>query len=230
MMEAFPKVTSLWYILDINHQMVKTMNETSDQIIEKHEEETFFQRVTNYLIKNSPGMRVIKTVLAVIICLLIEYLRGSDMPYHACVATIVCMQPTLRSTFQTAVDRTLGTIIAGIYAYLLALLLVVYLGLDATSLAFNLLIGVLAFPLMALMLLIKKSSPMAITVIVYLVIMLSVSDTNPLAYTIDRVVATLIGIAVALFINWLPPLNKIGKERGSVHITRAEKWLESQTR
>lgn len=91
-----------------------------------------------------------------------------------------------------------------------------------TTLEFYLLIGALSFPLMALMLVIKKSSPMAITVIVYLVIMLSVSDTNPLLYTIDRVLGTLIGIAVALFVNWLPPLNKIGRRLGTVNISKVE--------
>ena len=81
-------------------------------------------RITNYLIKNSPGMRVVKTALAILICLVIEYFRGSSMPYHACIATIVCMQPTLKSTFNAAVDRTFGTIIAGVYAYLTAILLI----------------------------------------------------------------------------------------------------------
>lgn len=202
--------------------MVRTMIETPEEKTITKEKENFFHQVTEYLIKNSPGMRVIKTMLAVIICLLIEHLRGSDMASHACIATIVCMQPTLKSTFQTAVDRTIGTIIAGIYAYLLAVLLISVIGMVPTTLEFYLLIGALSFPLMALMLVIKKSSPMAITVIVYLVIMLSVSDTNPLLYTIDRVLGTLIGIAVALFVNWLPPLNKIGRRLGTVNISKVE--------
>lgn len=188
-------------------------------------------RITNYLIKNSPGMRVVKTALAVLICLLIEYYRGSSMPYHACIATIVCMQPTLKSTFNAAVDRTLGTIIAGIYAYLLAVLLISNAGMSPESLKFYLLIGVLAFPLMALMIAIKKSASLAITVIVFLVIMLSVSATNPLAYTIERVAGTLIGIAVALFVNWLPLLNKIGAKLGTVNIADAgDQHLDAQNR
>lgn len=176
-------------------------------------------------------MRVVKTVLAVLICLLIEYYRGSSMPYHACIATIVCMQPTLKSTFNAAIDRTVGTIIAGIYAYLLAVLLISNAGMSPESLKFYLLIGALAFPLMALMIAIKKSASLGITVIVFLVIMLSVSATNPLAYTAERVAGTLIGIAVALFVNWLPPLNKIGERFGKVSIAEAiEQHFESQNR
>lgn len=186
-------------------------------------------RISNYLIKNSPGMRVIKTVLAIMICLLIQYYRGTSMPYHACIATIVCMQPTMKSTFKAAVDRTLGTIIAGFYSYLLAVLLIVKIGIEPSSLQFFLLIGALSFPLMAVMIAIKKPGSLAITVIVYLVIMLSVNATNPLPYTTERVVGTLFGIAVALFVNWLPPLNKLGKRFGSVHIAEvADQHLESQ--
>lgn len=188
-------------------------------------------RITNYLIRNSPGMRVVKTALAIIICLLIEYFRGSSMPYHACIATIVCMQPTLKSTFNAAVDRTLGTIIAGVYAYLIAILLIGRFGLAPLSMQFYLLIGLLSFPLMALMIAIIKPGSLAITVIVYLVIALSVGATDALSYTVERVLGTLIGIAVALFVNWLPPLNRIGKRMGTVIIGEAgDQHLETQNR
>lgn len=78
------------------------------RVEEQHVEEqkaSLIHRISNYLIENSPGMRVVKTALAVLICLLIEYFRGSTMPYHACIATIVCMQPTLKSTVKAATDR-----------------------------------------------------------------------------------------------------------------------------
>lgn len=180
-------------------------------------------KITDFLIKISPGMRVIKTVLAIVICLLIEYWRGSSMPYHACIAAIVCMQPTLKSAFNTAFDRTLGTIIAGIYSYLLAILLINSLAVHPSSILYYLLIGVLTFPLMAIMLRIKKSGALAITVIVYLIIMLSIFDTDPLLYTLERVSATLIGIVIALFVNWLPPLNREGNKLGKVEIGEKDK-------
>lgn len=183
---------------------------------------SIIHKISYYLIKNSPGMRVIKTALAVIICLLIENLRGADMPTHACIATVVCMQPTLRSTFKASIDRTLGTIIAGAYSYLMAVLLIARIGMNPNCLLFYFVIGILSFPLMALMITIKKPSSLAISVIVFLIIMLNVSETNPLTYAVGRVIATLIGIAVALFVNWLPPLNKIGEKIGSVNIEKAE--------
>src|SRR5690606_1938851 len=124
-----------------------------------------------------------------------------------------------------------GTIIAGVYAYLTAILLITRFGLAPLSLQFFLLIGLLSFPLMALMIAIKKPGSLAITVIVYLVIALSVGATDALSYTVERVLGTLIGIAVALFVNWLPPLNRIGKRLGKVNISNADdQQLETQNR
>lgn len=185
------------------------------------EKDDLIHKISNHLIRNSPGMRVIKTALAIFICLFIESFRGGSMPYHACIATIVCMQPTLRSTFSSAVDRTLGTIIAGVYSYIFVILLIGTFGLNPHSFLYFLIIGLLSFPLMALMTYIKKPTSLSITVIVFLVIMLSTSgsnEANALAYVGERVVGTLIGIAVALLVNWFPPLNKIGKQTGNVDI------------
>ncbi|HOT99664.1 MAG TPA: aromatic acid exporter family protein [Anaerolineaceae bacterium] len=183
------------------------------------QENTAWKRFTSILISNSPGMRVIKTCLAITICLIIEYFRGTNMPYHSSIAAIVCMQPTLKSTFKTAVDRTLGTIIAGLYGFLFITFFTQQLFLSFHSLSYFVLIGVMTLPLMMLMIAIKKQGGLAITLVVFLIVVINAGATNPLLYTIERVVGTLIGIGVALFINWLPILNKIGKRLGHVEIS-----------
>lgn len=196
-------------------------NDNQDAVI-KPVNDSIIHKISDYLTKNSPGMRVIKTALAVIICLLIENLRAADMPTHACIATVVCMQPTLRTTFQASIDRTLGTIIAGAYSYLMAVLLITKIGMDPQSLLFYLVVGILSFPLMAILITIKKPSSIAITVIVYLIIMLNAGETDPLSYAVGRVVATLIGLSITLFVNWLPPLNKLGEKIASANGERSE--------
>jgi len=77
----------------------------------------------------------------------------------------------------------------------------------------------MTLPLMMLMIAIKKQGGLAITLVVFLIVVINAGATNPLLYTIERVVGTLIGIGVALFINWLPILNKIGKRLGHVEIS-----------
>ena len=184
------------------------------------QENPVWKRFTSFLISNSPGMRVIKTCLAITICLIIEFFRGTSMPYHSSIAAIVCMQPTLKSTFTTAVDRTIGTLIAGLYGYLFITFFHQQLQLGFNSLNYFILIGLLTLPLMMLMIAIKKQGGLAITVVVFLVVVINAGETDPLNYTIERVVGTLIGIGVALFINWLPILNKIGKRLGQVDISQ----------
>ena len=186
------------------------------------EENTVWKRFTSFLISNSPGMRVIKTCLAITICLIIEYFRGTSMPYHSSIAAIVCMQPTLKSTFKTASDRTIGTLIAGIYSFLFITIFHQQMHMPLNSLSYFLLIGVLTLPLMMLIIALKKQGGLAITVVVFILIVISAGETDPLIYTIERVVGTLFGIGVALFINWLPILNKIGKHLGHVDISPVE--------
>lgn len=182
-------------------------------------ENTVWKRFTTFLISNSPGMRVIKTCLAVTICLFIEYFRGTGMPYHSSIAAIVCMQPTLKSTYETAVARIIGTLIAGIYGFLFITFFYQQLLSGQNLLVYYILIGIMTLPLMMLMIAIKKQGGLAITVVVFLIIVINAGVTDPLKYTISRVVGTLIGIGVALFINWLPILNKIGKRLGQVDIS-----------
>lgn len=178
-----------------------------------------WKQITTFLISNSPGMRVIKTCLAVTLCLFIEYFRGTGMPYHSSIAAIVCMQPTLKSTYETAVARIIGTLIAGIYGFLFITFFYQQLLSGQNLLVYYLLIGIMTLPLMMLMIAIKKQGGLAITVVVFLIIVINAGVTDPLKYTISRVVGTLIGIGVALFINWLPILNKIGKRLGQVDIS-----------
>jgi len=88
-----------------------------------------------------------------------------------------------------------------------------------SSLSYFALIGVMTLPLMMLMIGIKKQGGLSITVVVFLIVVINAGATNPLNYTIERVIGTLIGIGVALFINWLPILNKIGGRLGHVDIS-----------
>ena len=189
------------------------MAKNSDPVENKDKPPGFsLSAIKEYILSNSPGMRVFKTALAVFICLIIEYYRGGSLPHHTCIATIVCMQPTLRSTFQAATDRTIGTVIAGTYAFLMASLLLRVFDIGTHTVLFYILTGILLFPLMALMIFIKKPASLSIGSIVFLVIMLTTSETNPMGYALERVFATLLGIGVAVFVNWLPPLNKNRKE------------------
>lgn len=184
----------------------------------------FIDQLNLFLIKNTPGMRVIKTMIAILICLGIEAIRQKDgTQYHSSIATTVCMQPNLKSTSKTARERVIGTLIAGLYAFLVLTFVFPALNIARDHWSYFLITALLSLPLMTIMIWIKVPGPIAITVIVYLIVTLKTSDLTPMAYTIERVADTLIGIAVALLVNWFPPLNKLGKKMGHVEISPVPK-------
>jgi len=179
----------------------------------------FFHHLNAFLIKNTPGMRVIKTMIAVFICLAIEAIRQkTGTVYHSSIAAVVCMQPTMKSTAKTARERVIGTLIAGIYGFLVLTFIFPNVTVDTREWYYYLVTALLSLPLMTIMIWIKTPGPIAITVIVYLIITLKTTDVTPLAYTLERVSDTLIGITIALLVNWFPPLNKLGKKMGHVEI------------
>ncbi len=164
------------------------------------------------ILKNTPGMRMIKTTLAVILCLIVDWLRVADSPYNAAIAAIVCMQQDLASSWKISRNRVVGTLIAGVYAYLFLLVFSVKLGLSDSSLLYYVLVGVFMLPLMQLLVSFKYAGGVAIGSIVFLLICLTSGKADPLAYSFSRTLDTLIGIALAMVVNWLPFLNQWGEK------------------
>ena len=72
------------------------------------------------------GQRIVKTSLAVFICLIIYYivgLTGADMPAEAALTAIICMQPFVSDTEQYALNRVIGTLIGAVWGLLFLLIL-----------------------------------------------------------------------------------------------------------
>lgn len=207
----------------------------------REEEHSFKETITqlgsytgNMLVAASPGMRIIKTVLAVMLCLIFDYFRGSATPHNAAIAAVVCLQPSLQATAVSAKNRTMGTLIAGLYAYLFLLLFTVKLGLEHDSIVYPILVALGLLPLMLLILRLGFKTGFAITSIVYLLICMGSAQNSPLAYTLNRVLDTLVGIAAALLVNWLPFLNRWGekldkaKEQAEADKRRARRRLRDE--
>ena len=71
------------------------------------------------------GYRIVKTTIAVFLCLLGYHLvgyRGDDMPTEAAITAIICMQPYVRDTREYAVNRLMGTVVGAVWAVVFILL------------------------------------------------------------------------------------------------------------
>ena len=72
------------------------------------------------------GQRIMKTTVAVFLCLLAYLLlgyRGSTIPTEAAITAIICMQPFVSRTKQYATTRTIGTLIGSFWGLLTLVLL-----------------------------------------------------------------------------------------------------------
>ena len=75
------------------------------------------------------GQRMMKTAVAVFLCLIFYYLRGyrgEDMPTEAAVTAIICMQPYVRDSREYALNRLMGTLIGAGWGLTLLLLLLLF--------------------------------------------------------------------------------------------------------
>ena len=63
------------------------------------------------------GQRIVKTAIAVFICLMIYYLRGytgQSMPTESMITAIICMQPYVRDSRAYAWNRLTGTLVGAV--------------------------------------------------------------------------------------------------------------------
>ena len=151
------------------------------------------------------GARIMKTTIAVFICLIIYYLRGyhgSEMPTEACITAIVCMQPYVRDSRDYAVNRFTGTMIGAVIGLLFLLLTMVlpHLGYVNALLYLGMAVGVLMCLYTAV--LVGKPDTASLAAIVYLCVVIAFPDIeDPLRQAGHRILDLFIGTIVAIGVN-----------------------------
>ena len=157
------------------------------------------------------GLRVVKTIAAVTICLLIAWLLDSrDSLPIAAIAALVTIQATNSETLHIGIFRILGTIIGGIFG-----ILTVLIGLVLpyyTNGLFIIVIPIMLLLNLYLCNLLKMQDSCSISCVVTIIIaaniIIDATFAESLVYTFIRLRDTLIGVFVATMINMLPGLLK----------------------
>lgn len=145
-----------------------------------------------------PGLRNIKTAIAVLLCVFLFELIGRPNPLIACSTTIICMKDTVFNSYKSGVDRLVGTLIGGVVGFVFLLIRQHFALLPTEAL----LVGIGIVLVIYLCTLLKKSDSTAvIACIVFLAIVIGVSDMPAYLYAINRMVDTFVGIVVALLVN-----------------------------
>lgn len=144
------------------------------------------------------GMRNIKTALSVFLCLLIFRAIQRENSFYACIAAVICMQPTLDNTFKKGLSRIIGTAIGGVVGIILLVISEIYV----SESAFIFLIPIGIVILIEICIVIDQRDSVSICCVVYLGIMIMHRyQGDYFWYTLNRVIDTSIGIIIAAVVN-----------------------------
>lgn len=151
-----------------------------------------------------PGQRIIRSSVAVGLCLLVYVLRGySGIPLYSAIAALQCMQPYTKDMKGVARKRILGTVIGAAWGLLLLLfeIMLVRDGIPDEDLHYVLV--PLALILVLYSTVLMKVQEMAyFSGVVFLVITINhFTDANPYLFAFNRLLDTVIGVVIASIVN-----------------------------
>lgn len=151
------------------------------------------------------GQRIIKTSVAVFICLLIYALRGyegQDMRAESAIAAIICMQPYISSSREYALNRIAGSLIGAGWGLLFLILLYHFPVLGENRIILFLLMAVGVMLSLYTSVLVHKTDSSALSAIIFLWLVICYPDIDsPVLLTFNRLLDMLIGILAAIAVN-----------------------------
>lgn len=157
------------------------------------------------------GLRMIKSSLAVFLCFIIYLIRGEGIPFYSAIAAVLCMQQYISGSVKTAVNRTIGTVIGGVFGMVVLTLERKFM-VGIPIIFEYLLISLAIIPLIYITVIIEKPSASYITCVVFMSVTVTHrGDTSAFVFGMSRIVDTLIGIFVSLGVNrFVFPLKEEG--------------------
>lgn len=154
------------------------------------------------------GARIVKSGVGVLICMLIYFLRGSSgMPFYSALAVLWCMRQYTKDTMDMAKQRIIGTFLGA--AYGLAVLLVIRCFENVNVMAVYCVCSLMIIPIIYTTVLLDKKNASFFSCVVFLSITITHSfDSDPYIFVLNRILDTLIGIAVGVALNLINPHRK----------------------
>ena len=150
------------------------------------------------------GMRITKSALAVGICFLIYYLRGSHgIPFYSAIAALQCLQSYHDHSRKVALRRINGTLIGAAYGLLVIVIqcfVIVPYNIHYSVYCLVVMLGVVAALYTAVILNCKDAAYFS-SVVFLCIAMVHIGDENPYLFVFNRVVETLIGVGVGMGVN-----------------------------
>ncbi|NLC30889.1 MAG: hypothetical protein GX765_02435 [Candidatus Moranbacteria bacterium] len=159
------------------------------------------KKTSKKFLKNRIGFRNIKTAIAVFLCLITQLIFPKICALNASIAAVVVMRETHYKSIETGIDRLFGTIIGGIFGYIL-LILAEYTT-NYNNFMFAIVIPVLMVFCIYTCVFFKKNDSVVICCVVYLIIAMDGGNNNgnAIIFVGKRMLDTFIGVFFAILIN-----------------------------
>ncbi len=151
------------------------------------------------------GQRIIKTSLAVTLCLFFYLWRGyqgESMPAEAAITAIICMQSCLHDTGTSALNRIGGTIIGALWGFLFLLMMLMFPELGKATILLYLMMGLGTLISLYSAILIRQPDAAGLAAIVFICVVIAFPDiTDPMEQAFHRILDVLAGTTIALLVN-----------------------------
>ena len=162
-------------------------------------------RLLQYINPQPVGQRIIKTCIAVTLCMLFYMLRGyrgGDMPAEAAITAIICMSTNIRGTRENAVSRFMGTLIGAFWGFLFLVIVPLFPALENHRWILFLLMGIGTLFALYTSVLLKKQDAAGLSAIVFVCVVINYPDVgSPMEQAFRRILDVLLGTTIAITIN-----------------------------
>lgn len=147
------------------------------------------------------GARTIKTGIAVFICSIISTLiLKRDSASIACVASIICIQNDIETSVNNGKNRLIGTIVGAIIGFLV---MFIWHKTNSNPFIASLVAGLGTIATIYICVLLKINQCILTACVMFLIIVMNVSEDQWLTYSIMRTIDTFIGVIVGINVNSL---------------------------
>ncbi len=160
-------------------------------------------------------MRIIKSAIAVSLCVLINLLRGDDgMVFYSMLAALWCIQMYRTNTLNNAYQRTIGTVVGAVYGLIYLLLFPTKINVQTIGTIIEILSIFLGIVLVIYTtVLIHKNQASYFSCVVFLSIVVNhLNDANPYLFVWNRFLDTMIGILIGVCVNNIRIFRKIDRK------------------
>ena len=149
-----------------------------------------------------PGLRIIKTFIAVSLAMLISSFRpGEGLPFYSAIAAIICLKSDVEGSREIGINRVIGTILGGLCGLLYLLIVPAnYLPRSVELILISLLASIIIW----VMAMAGKPKAVSIMAIVFLSITINHGNEGnlPFLFAFNRTFDTMVGVISAIVVNW----------------------------